>query len=170
MTADIDGDGTLDVVRARQQFLGDALEVMLNRGSRFEFGATSIFQYDSIVAVAVYDWDGDGEREIAVVTEARPNLQFFAARDGQFLYEGEVTLSFKPSALVDIAVGNSTERRLLMLPDDPRSLPGRYLSSLYGVGTHVGFEPHVTPVSLEGAGAPEVMIYADGKPDRAAAL
>ena len=134
------------------------VEVLIRSGSGFEFSASSVFRFDSIVALAVYDWDQDGKPELAIVTQARANLLFYEVQDKALVYEREVTLRSKPDALVGTVSADGDER-LYLLSAGQESLTASYLRPGSG-NLRIAARPRgVRAFQLEGDGAPEILSW-----------
>lgn len=97
VVVDLNLDGHLDLVRAANGPLGAQLETRIGDGSgHFELQAQGSLIRRQVLSLAVYDFGGDRELEVVLVTEKGPGLTLFT-RDGERLVHfKELAMPFRP--------------------------------------------------------------------------
>ena len=101
VTADLNQDGVLDVVRARIGELGTKLESYLGRSAGgFERQAQGFAFHQTVLNMAVFDLDGDGESELVMVTDRGSRLILYERSADIFQYRKELLLPFAPGLVV----------------------------------------------------------------------
>lgn len=95
--ADLNQDGHLDIVRARNSPVGTNLESFLGNGSsQFERQAQGYLFHQQVLNLALFDFSGDGEAEIVLVTEQGSSLILYGRSHDRLLYLKELELPFPP--------------------------------------------------------------------------
>lgn len=101
VTGDISGNGQLDYVRTREQFLGTVIECYESTGSRFELIASTFLLYRSVRSMALFPTPEGNRSQLALLLHGSSHLFFFniEIETGEINYEREVTLPYEPSLL-----------------------------------------------------------------------
>ena len=118
VTADLNQDGVLDVVRARIGDLGTKLESYLGLSvGGFERQAQGFAFHQTVLSMAVFDLDGDGETELVLVTDRGSRLIVYERSADILQYRKELLLPFVP-ALVVVSEADFRGRQLLVVDQE----------------------------------------------------
>ena len=125
ITADLDGNGVLDVVRGRIGKLGTKLESYLGLpAGGFERQAQGFVFHQAVLSMALFDLDADGELELVLVTNGGSRLIVYERTADVFQYRKELLLPFEPGMVLasetnfgqqQLLVWNRTLDRTLVL-------------------------------------------------------
>ena len=97
VTADLNQDGVLDVIRARTGELGTKLDSYLGRSAGgFEQQAQGFAFHRTVLSMALFDMDGAGEPELVLVTERGSRLILYERSADILQYRKELLLPFAP--------------------------------------------------------------------------
>ena len=101
VTADLNQDGVLDFVRARIGDLGTKLESYLGQAvGGVERQAQGFAFHQTVLSMAVFDLDGDGEKELVLVTDRGSRLIVYERSADILQYRKELLLPFTPGLVV----------------------------------------------------------------------
>ena len=101
VTADLDQDGVLDVVRARIGELGTKLDSYLGLpAGGFEQQAQGFVFHQTVLSMALFDMDGVGDPELVLVTEGGSRLIVYERSADILQYRKELLLPFAPGLVV----------------------------------------------------------------------
>ena len=113
LTVDLNGDGLTDLVYARHGDEGTTLESYVRDPSgSFHRWAFSTLPQSTVTSFAVFDFNADGQLEIAALLKNHPRLIIYERSGDQFEYLREVVLPLSPGWVVDSEQGVPPERRL----------------------------------------------------------
>ena len=118
VVVDLNQDGHLDLARASNGPLGARLETHLGNGSgQFELQAQAHLQRRQVMSLALYDFSGDGEVELVMVTDVAPGLTIYT-RDGERLVHfKELAMTFSPGYVMT-SNNRPRDERLYILDRD----------------------------------------------------
>ena len=165
VVADLNRDGHLDLVRAMNGPLGALLETGIGDGSgKFETQAQGHLLRRQILNLALFDFSGDGEAEIAVVTDAGPGLTLYT-RDGErWVGYKELATRFTPGIVMTSNIRRHDKRLYILDRDLTEAI---YYSTAYADGRprRLTF-PRKALFTLElddsgGEAGREVLVYED---------
>ena len=115
---DLNQDGHLDLVRAMNGPLGALLETEIGDGTgQFEIQAQGSLLRRQVLNLALYDFSGDGEVEMVLVTDAGPGLTIYTRDGEQWVHDKELAMSFTPGIVMSSNV-RPREKRLYILARD----------------------------------------------------
>ena len=166
VTADLNRDGVLDVVRARIGDLGTKLESYLGRSAGgFERQAQGFAFHQTVLNMALFDLDGDGEKELVLVTDRGSRLIVYERSADILQYRKELLLPFAPGLVVVSKPGFGGQQLRVLDRELERVAT---LSQGFGNGfiNQRFLRPSIQSLTLEslGDGDPvEVFIFEDGK-------
>ncbi len=166
VSADIEGDGNLDLLVSQVVAQGTVLELYLGNASG-TYGppsAGAFFIWQAISSVGLFDFDSDGKLDLAVLFPNSSNL-FVYTIDGQdFKYLKEIVLPFEPSVVVDSLIeGFPGERRLYVFDASLYRLatlssrnPGVFL---LGLATLQSFKSYRLDAEEDGPGEADILVF-----------
>ncbi|MBI4446818.1 MAG: VCBS repeat-containing protein [Acidobacteria bacterium] len=139
LTSDLNGDGLTDLVFARVGPLGTVLDSYLgDEYGEFRRWAFGFVLQKSVIGLALYDFNADGQLDLALLVKNSPHLFVYEKSGEQFKYVKELLLPFTPGLVVDSDSGGSQkDRRLYVLDSALRNgvtIGSRYSDS-FVVGT-----------------------------------
>lgn len=103
VTADLNGDRIQDFLRVTPGFPATSVEALLRISlARFTPVATGSVFFQSIKSLALFDIDGDGVQELALLMEQSPNLFVYDIDGDTIQYSRELVLPFEPAFLVEV--------------------------------------------------------------------
>ena len=165
VTADLNQDGVLDVIRARTGELGTKLDSYLGRSAGgFEQQAQGFAFHRTVLSMALFDMDGAGEPELVLVTERGSRLILYERSADILQYRKELLLPFAPG-LVVVSEADFRGQQLLVL--DRKLERVATLSQGFG-GAFISqrfLKPSLQSLTLDrlGYGGPaEVLVFEDG--------
>ena len=166
VTADLNQDGVLDVVRARIGELGTKLDSYLGQpAGGFEQQAQGFAFHQTVLSMALFDMDGVGEPELVLVTGRGSRLILYERSADILQYRKELLLPFAPG-LVVVSEADFRGQQLLVL--DRKLERVATLSKGFG-GDFISqrfLKPSMQSLTLDrlGYGGPaEVLVFEDGK-------
>ena len=129
---DLNRDGELDLVRAINGLVGSQLEIQLGDGSgQFELLAQGHLLRRQILSLAVYEFSGDREADVVLVTDSGPGLTIYI-RDGERLvHYKDLALSFQPGLVMTSNIRPRDERLYVL---DREMTQARMYSTRYRDG------------------------------------
>ena len=101
LSSDLNGDGRTDLVVGRPGGLGTGLESYIRtpRGT-FEDQARGFLLHKRVRSFAAFDFDDDGEQELALILENNPRLVVYRQVNKIWEYAQEIVLPFVPSLAI----------------------------------------------------------------------
>ena len=129
---DLNRDGELDLVRAINGLVGSQLEIQLgDESGQFELLAQGHLLRRQILSLAVYEFSGDREADVVLVTDSGPGLTIYI-RDGERLvHYKDLALSFQPGLVMTSNVRPRDERLYVL---DREMTQARMYSTRYRDG------------------------------------
>lgn len=120
LVSDLDGNGLADVVVATEAAaVGTGIESYLQTSpGRFELHGTAFLYLQAVQSMALFDFDGDGTQELALVLYGQPNLLVYERTDSQWLYSMELALPVQPALLMTSSSVAGPRNRTLFVVDD----------------------------------------------------
>ena len=166
VTADLNQDGVLDVVRARTGELGTKLDSYLGRSAGgFEQQAQGFAFHQTVLSMAVFDMDGAGDPELVLVTDRGSRLILYERSADILQYRKELLLPFAPGLVVVSEVAFRGQQLLVM----DRELD-RVATLSQGFGSEFISQRFLKPSiqsltldRLESGGPAEVLVFEDRK-------
>ncbi len=165
VVVDLNQDGHLDLVRAMNGPLGAQLATEMGDGAgRFELQAHGSLLRRQVLSLAVYDFDGDGEAELVLVTDVGPSLTIYTREGEQLVHDKELAMSF-PVGFVMSSDARPRDRRLYIMSrdmDQARMYSTRYYD---GRPRRLYFSMELVQTmeleDFDGEGDREVMVFDD---------
>ena len=165
MVADLNEDGHLDLVRALNGPLGTVLETGFGDGTgQFEIQAQGHLLRRQVLNFALFDFSGDGEPELVLVTDAGPGLAIYTRDGEQWVHYKELALRFTPGIVMTSNL-RRFDKRLYILDRDMTT--AIFYSTRYHDGRprRLSFPRHsLHTLELEdadGEDGREVLVYED---------
>ena len=101
LSSDLNADGLVDLVVSRRSPLGTALDSFTRRpDGQFDHQARGFLFRQYIRGFSSYDFNGDGEQDLALILENNPRLVVYQRENANWKYAREVVLPFAPSAAI----------------------------------------------------------------------
>ncbi len=165
LVTDLNEDGHLDMVRAMNGPLGALLKTEIGDGTgQFELQAQGHLLRRQVLNFALFDFGGDGESEIVLVTDVGPGLTIYTRDGEQWVHDKELALDFSPGIVMTSNLRRLDKRLYILDRDMGRSI---YFSTFFHDGrprrlTFPRYSLHT--LEMEGPdeeAAPEVLVYED---------
>ena len=165
VVVDLNGDGHLDMARAANGPLGVLLTTEIGDGSgRFEIQAQGHLLRRQVLNLALFDFNGDGEAEIVLVTDAGPGLTVYT-RDGErWTHHRELATNFTPGIVMTSNIRARDQRLYILDREMSRSI---YYSTFFhdGQPRRLTFPRHsLHSLEMENSdedGGREMVVYED---------
>lgn len=165
MVVDLNEDGHLDLVRAMNGPLGTLLETELGDGAgQFELQARGHLLRREVLNLALFDFDGDGEAEIVMVTDVGPGLTIYTRDGEQWVHEKELAMRFTPGIVMTSNIRSHDKRLYILARDMTQSI---YYSTFFfdGQPRRLTFPRHsLHTLEMESSDedtSREVLVYED---------
>ena len=165
VVADLNQDGHVDLVRAMNGPLGALLETETGDGSgQFVLQAQGHVLRRQVLNLALFDFSGDGEEEIVMVTDLGPGLTIYTRDGEQLVLFKELAMSFAPGIVMTSNIRRYDKRLYILDRDMTQSI---FYSTLYHDGRprRLSFPGHsLHTLELEnsdGEDGREVLVYED---------
>jgi hypothetical protein len=166
-SADLDGDGVLEVVAAQRGWLSGDLAVLTAGDDQRAVVRFARLAGLSAGLVAAFDDDGDGRPELAVADRDQPLVRLLRARGTEFESLGEVALTVPARQLVmwTLAEGSAA----LLAGNEERGAVDFCSRTAAGWVRHEAYFPGCLPVAsapaeLNGDGQPDLATVGAGSP------
>ncbi len=120
LMADLDKDGSLDfVVVTEVPAVGTAIESYLQKSpGEFQLGASAFLYLQAVRSFALFDFNRDGQEELAAVLSGNDNLVVFEQAGSEWRYLRELSLSIRPALVMSAAVAPGVRSRQLYVLDN----------------------------------------------------
>ena len=118
LAEDVDGDGDTDLFVSSPGPQGSGVKIFLRQSSGgYTLEVETYFLWQAISSLALFDFDGDQQLEVAALFRGRPNLFIFEIDSHELKYLKEIVLPFQPSVVVDSLFEGGVRRRWLHVFD-----------------------------------------------------
>lgn len=162
---DLNEDGHLDMVRAMNGPLGALLKTEMGDGTgQFELQAQGHLLRRQVLNLALFDFGGDGEAEIVMVTDVGPGLTIYTRDGEQWVHEKELAMRFTPGIVMTSNIRPRDKRLYILARDMTQSI---YYSTFFfdGQPRRLTFPRHslhtLEMESSDEEAAREFLVYED---------
>lgn len=132
VVVDLNEDGHLDMVRAMNGPIGALLQTEIGDGAgQFELQAQGHLLRRQVLNLALFDFNGDGEAEIVMVTDVGPGLTIYTREGGQWVSYKELATRFTPGIVMTSNI-RPRDKRLYVL--DREMTQSVYYSTIFHDG------------------------------------
>ena len=165
VVVDLNQDGHLDLVRAMNGPLGATLETEIGDSTgQFERQAQGHLLRREVLNFALFDFNGDGEAEIVMVTDVGPGLTIYTRDGEQWVHDKELAMRFTPGIVMTSNIRPHDKRLYILARDMTQSI---YYSTFFfdGQPRRLTFPRHsLHTLKMESSdedASREVLVYED---------